>query len=116
MLVAAATTACLVQMCLPPDFPPPVKAASPIQLDLALEQATMKPAELNFSQQDVNAYLASRLTGKKKVLNKPFLDFGRAAVVFKEGGCVIGWERSFFGYPLYGQSSFQVSLNDGKLA
>ena len=116
MLLAAAATAGLVQMVLPPDFPAAVKTTTPIQLDLELEQALMKQQELNFSQQDVNAYLGYRLAGKKKILNEPLLDFSRAAIVFKENACVIGWERSFFGYPLYGQTSFRVDLNGGKLA
>ena len=116
MLLAAAATAGLVQMILPPDFPAAVKTTTPIQLDLELEQALMKQQELNFSQQDVNAYLGYRLAGKKKILNEPLLDFSRAAIVFKENACVIGWERSFFGYPLYGQTSFRVDLNGGKLA
>ena len=116
MLLGAAATAGLLQMVLPPDFPAAVKTTSPVQFDLELEQASMKQQELNFSQQDVNAYLGYRLAAKKKVLNKPLLDFSRAAVVFKEGACVIGWERSFFGYPLYGQTSFRVNLNGGKLA
>ena len=116
LLLAAAATAGLVQMLLPPDFPSAVKVSSPVQLDLELENATRKPLELNPSQQDVNAYLTYRLAGKKKALNKPFLDFGRAAVVFKEGAFVIGWERLFFGYSIYSQSSFRVDSNSGKIS
>lgn len=116
LVLAAAATAGLVQMILPPEFPEAVKTTSPVQLDLALEQALMKGQELNFSQQDVNAYLSSRMAAKKKTLNKPFLDFGRAAVVFKEGSFVIGWQRLFFGYPLYSQTSFRMDSNGGKMA
>ncbi|HST29265.1 MAG TPA: hypothetical protein VLK27_00315 [Chthoniobacterales bacterium] len=93
-----------------------MKTVSPVQLDISLENATYKPAVLNFSQQDVNAYLIYRLAGKKKALNKPLLDWERAAVVFKEGECVVGWERSIFGYSIYSQTSFQVNLNGGKIA
>jgi len=116
LLLAAAATAVFLQMILPPDFPPVVKSSSPAQLDLQLENAVYKPAVLNFSQQDVNAYLVSRLSTKKKVLNKPLLDWSRAAIVLKEGGCVVGWERTFFGYSLYSQVSFQVGLNGGKIS
>ena len=116
LVLAAAATAGLVQMFLPPDFPPAVKVSTPVQLDIELENATRKPLELNLSQQDVNAYLTYRLTGKKKTLNKPFLDFERAAVVLKEGAFVIGWERSFFGYSIYSQSSFRVDSNSGKIS
>ena len=116
LILAAAVTAGLLQMFLPPDFPPAVKVSMPVQLDIALETAALKPSVLNFSQQDINAYLTYRLAGKKKTLNKPFLDFERAAVVFKEGECVIGWQRSIFGYSIYSQSSFRVVLNGGKMS
>ena len=116
LVLAAAATAGLVQMVLPPDFPAAVKVSAPVQLDIELENATRKPLELNLSQQDVNAYLTYRLAGKKKTLSKPFLDFERAAVVLKEGAFVIGWERSFFGYSIYSQSSFRMDSNGGKMS
>jgi len=115
LLLAAAVTAGLVQMVLPPEFPEPVKTVAMVQIDLQLESAVQRSTELNYSQQDINAYLAYRLTSKKKVLNKPFLDFGRAAVVFKEGYCVMGWERLFFGYPLYSQTAFRVDSKGAKM-
>jgi hypothetical protein len=115
LILAAAAAAGLLQMFLPPDFPPAVKVSSPMQLDLELETAAVKPLVLNFSQQDINAYLTYRLAGKRKTLNKPFLDFERAAVVFKEGACVVGWQRSIFGYSIYSQSSFRVDLKGGKV-
>jgi hypothetical protein len=116
LALGAAATAGLLQMLLPPDFPPATKVSTPMQLDLQLETASTKPTVLNLSQEDANAYLAYRLAGKKKTLNKPFLDFGRAAVVFKENVCVIGWERSVFGYSIYSQSAFKVDLNGGKMS
>ena len=116
LMLAAAATAGLVQMVLPPEFPPSLKVLAPVQMDLELENAILKSAVLNYSQQDVNAYLTYRLAGKKKALNNPVLDFERAAVVFKEGTCVIGWERSFFGYPLYSRSSYRVDMNSGKIS
>jgi hypothetical protein len=116
LLLAAAATAGLVQMFLPPEFPVAVKVSTPIQIDLELENAALKPAVLNFSQQDINAYLSYRLAGRKKALNKPFLNFEHAAVVFKEGTCVIGWERSFFGYSIYSRASYHVDVSSGKVS
>lgn len=116
LMLAAVATAGLVQMILPPEFPAPIKISAPVQMDLELENALLKSAVLTYSQQDVNAYLTYRLAGKKKVLNKPMLDFDRAAVVFKEGRCVIGWERSCFGYPLYSLSSYRVDMTAGKIS
>jgi hypothetical protein len=116
LMLAAAATAAFAQMVLPPEFPAPIKVSAPVQMDLELENAILKSAVLTFSQQDANAYLSYRLAGKKKVLNKPMLDFDRAVVVFKEGTCMIGWERSCFGYPLYSLSSYRVDMNSGKLS
>lgn len=116
LLLFAAIAAAVVQMILPPEFPEAVKTTSPMQLDLQLEQASMKSEVLNYSQQDVNAYLTYRLASKKKALNKPLLDFNRAAVVLKEGVCTVGWERSVFGYPLYSQMSFRVNSDGKKLS
>ena len=116
LLLAAAATAGLLQMFLPPEFPAAVKSATPVQLDLELENAAYKPEVLNFSQQDVNAYLMYRLATKKKVLNKPLLNFERAAVILKEGHCVVGWERSLFGYSIYGRVSYRVDLSNGKIS
>ena len=115
LILGAAATAGLLQMILPPDFPAPAKASLPVQLDLELEKASSHPAVLELSQQDVNAYLMSRLSSKKKVLTKPFLDWERAAVVFKDGFCVVGWERSIFGYPIYSQAAYRVDINAGKI-
>jgi hypothetical protein len=116
LLLAAAATAGLLQMFLPPEFPAAVKNAAPIQLDLELENAAYKPVVLNISQQDINAYLTSRLTTKKKALNKPLLNFERAAVELKEGRCTIGWERSLFGYSIYSRASYHVDLSKGKIS
>src|SRR5690348_11808257 len=115
LVLAAAATAGVLQMILPPDFPAVVKVSLPVQLDLELEKASSHPAVLELSQQDVNAYLASRLASKKKALNKPLLDFDRAAVIFKDGFCVFGWERSIFGYPIYSQAAYRVDLSGGKI-
>ena len=115
LLLAAAATAAVLQMILPPDFPVAVKASLPVQLDLELEKANSHPTVLELSQQDVNAYLTSRLNSKKKALNKPLLDWERAAVIFKEGFCVVGWERSIFGYPIYSQASYRIDINGGKI-
>lgn len=115
LLLAAAATAGVLQMFLPPEFPAAMKTSTPVQLDIELENASYKPAVLNFSQQDVNAYLTYRLAGKKKALNKPLLNFERAAVVLKEGRCIIGWERSLFGYSIYSRASYRVDLSNGKI-
>jgi hypothetical protein len=116
LAMGAAAAAGLIQMLLPPDFPPAVKVISPVQMDLELETALQKSIPLNYSERDINAYLAYRLAGKKKMLNKPLLNFERAAVVLKEGVCNIGWERSIFGYPIYSQISYRVDSGGNQIS
>lgn len=114
--LAAAVTAVLVEIALPPDIPEPTKTPAP-QLDLELESAAAfhKPGPFEFSQDQVNAYLVYRLTSKKKMLNKPLLDFVRATAAFRDGACTIGMERSLFGYSLFTQTSYQVEAAGGKI-
>jgi hypothetical protein len=118
-ILGAAAAAALAVMLLPPELPEPQKTevlASLVRIDMetALEKHQTTPLE--FTQDQVNAYLASALKTKKKALDKPFLDFSRAIIEFKEGNCSITTERSFSGYlPLHASLSYTVSLNSGKI-
>ena len=117
LALAAAVMAALVQIALPPQLPAPTKIVSP-QIDLELENAAsfQKPGPLEYSQDQINAYLAYRLTSRKKALNKPLLDFVRATASFREGACTIGMERSLFGYSLFSRTSYRVEASAGKIA
>ena len=112
---AAAVAAALVQIALPPEIPAPTKTA-PQQIDLDLENLAshQKPGPLEYSQDQINAYLAYRLAGKKKVLEKPLLTFVRASASFRETECTIAMERSLFGYSLFSRASYRVETADGK--
>jgi hypothetical protein len=116
LALAAAVVAALVEIALPPELPAPTKIVSP-QIDLDLENAAsyQKPGPLEYSQDQINAYLAYRLTSKKKALNKPLLDFVRATAAFREGACTIGMERSLFGYSLFSRTSYRVEAGAGKI-
>lgn len=116
LALAAVAAAALVQISLPPDVPAPTKAIPP-QMDLELESAAsfQKGGPIEFSQDQVNAYLTYRLTSKKKALNKPLLDFVRATAVFRDGACTIGMERALFGYSIFTQSSYRVENSGGKM-
>ncbi len=117
LALAAAVVAVLVEIALPPELPEPTKIVSP-QIDLDLENAASyrKPGPLEYSQDQINAYLAYRLASKKKALNKPLLDFVRATASFREGACTIGMERSLFGYSLFSRTSYRVEASAGKIA
>jgi len=75
-----------------------------------------KAGPLEYSQDQINAYLAYRLTSKKKALNKPLLDFVRATASFREGACTIAMERSLFGYSLFSQTSYRIDTGAGKIS
>jgi hypothetical protein len=117
LALAAAVVAALVEIALPPELPAPTKIVPP-QIDLDLENAAsyQKPGPLEYSQDQINAYLAYRLTSKKKALNEPLLTFVRATATFREGACTIGMERSFFGYSLFSSASYRVDTGAGKIA
>src|SRR5438094_5638995 len=117
LALAAAVVAALVEMAQTPELPAPTKAVPP-QMDLDLENAAshQKPGPLEYSQEQVNAYLAYRLITKKKALNEPLLTFVRATVSLSEGRCTIGMERELFGYSIFSRASYRVDVNGGKIA
>ncbi len=115
LVLAAVAAAALVEMALPPELPAPTKIVSP-QIDLDLENAHLRPSPLEYSQDQINAYLTYRLISKKKALTYPFLTFVRATASFREGACTIGVERSLFGYSIFSRTSHRVDTSAGKIA
>src|ERR1051326_4014970 len=105
LALAAAVLAALVEMALPPDVPAPTKITPP-QIDLDLENAASKAVALEYSQEQVNAYLAYRLAGKKTALNEPLLTFVSATASFGDGTCTIAMESA----PLFFFSFFFTRL------
>ena len=115
LVLAAIAAAALVQMALPPELPAPTKIVSP-QIDLDLENAHLRPSPLEYSQDQINAYLTYRLITKKAALTYPFLTFVRATASFREGACTIAMERPLFGYSIFSRTSLRVETNAGKIA
>ena len=115
LVLAEVAAAALVEMALPPELPAPTKIVSP-QIDLDLENAHLRPSPLEYSQDQINAYLAYRLISKKAALTYPFLTFVRATASFREGACTIGVERSLFGYSIFSRTSHRVDTSAGKIA
>ena len=115
LVLAAIAAAALVQMALPPELPAPTKIVSP-QIDLDLENAHLRLSPLEYSQDQINAYLTYRLITKKAALTYPFLTFVRATASFREGACTIAMERSLFGYSIFSRTSHRVETNAGKIA
>lgn len=119
LILAACATAALIEIISPPEVALPAKTlVLPPQINFDLENAALyhRPPQLQYTQEQVNAYLSYTLRSKQNVLNKPLLDFKRAVVAFDEGACSVTMERSLFGYSIYNRASYQVTLGEGKIA
>jgi hypothetical protein len=118
LVLGACETAAVIQMVSAPDVPPPTKPLMlPSQLGFDLENAVNyhRPPQLQYSQEQINAYLAHALKLKQSSLDKPLLDFRRVVVGFAEGEVKLTAERAFFGFSLYSGTSYKVRLQDGKV-
>jgi len=114
----AGIVAAAVVILIPPDVPPAVKSEEfPPQINLSLETLTesRQPQSVQFSEEGVNAYLASALKRKKEKLNHPLIDFERAMVAFTEGNCRVTIERSIFGYSIFSSGDYAVQIAGGKV-
>jgi len=118
LILGAAALAVLVQMILPPDLPPsPSKEGLGIsQMAFDLENAINHrgPAQLQYTDEQVNDHFRYVLKTKMSMLNKPFLDFQRAVAEFGEGFVTITVERSVFGFSFYTSGSYAVRVGDAK--
>jgi hypothetical protein len=117
-ILGAAALAVVILMILPPDVPEPKKElvlASQVRIDMENALQHHSPPQLNFTEDQVNAYLASALKTKQSALNKPMLDFNRAVAAFREAQFTLIVERSVFGFSLFSAGSFGVTLNEGKI-
>jgi hypothetical protein len=118
IILAALAAAALVVILIPPDVPPAVKTETlPPQINLSLETLTesRQPQTMQFSEGDVNAYLANAMKHKKEKLEHPLLDFERAILEFTEGNCRVTMERSIFGYSIFTSGNYDVQVKDGKI-
>ena len=118
LLLIACATAAVVEIVTPPDVPPAVKSEEfPPQINLNLETLTesRQPQSMQFSEEGVNAYLASALKRKKEKLNHPLISFQRALVAFTEGNCRVTIERSIFGYSIFTSGDYALQIEGGKV-
>ena len=118
LLVGALCFAVLIQMFLPPDLPAARETgvfAPMISMDLltALERPT--PSQLTYSQEQVNAYLASAIRRKGSPAQEGFFPIHRLAVELDEGRCLINVEQRFFGLTISDGSAWRVAVEQGKI-
>jgi len=118
MVIGACALAVAAEVALPPDVPAKTKSgviAPQIAMDIENANTYHRPAPLQYSEQEVNAYLINALKTKKKDLDKPMLNFERAFVQFSEGECAVTTERSIFGYSLFVTTRYAVDVKGGKV-
>ena len=70
---------------------------------------------MQFSEEDVNAYLGNVMKHKKEKLEHPLLSFERAILGFTEGNCRMTMERSIFGYSIFTSGDYDVQVKGGKV-
>lgn len=117
LILGASALAVLIQMLLPPDdLPERVKSLELQQINLDLERASTShgAAPLQYTEAQVNAYLANVSKSKQAALSK-YLQFERALVNFDEGVCRITAERSLLGLSIFHAISYSVTLQNGPL-
>jgi hypothetical protein len=117
LLLGACAMAVLIEMFRPPiGLPERLKSLELQQISLDLEKATTNPnaAPLQYTTEQVNAYLANVTRTKQAALSK-FLQFERALVNFDEGACSITAERSLLGFSVFHAISYNVALQNGTL-
>jgi hypothetical protein len=115
-ILGACALAALIQMILPPDVPAPVKTemlASQIRLDLESMTTRHQPPQIQYTEDQVNAYLSYALRPTQS--SKPLLFFKRALVGFGEGNCAVMAERSLLGCSFYTSCTYAPSVTQGKI-
>ena len=118
VVLGSLVLATVIQMILPPDIPARARSASfPPQISLDLENASMShgAASLQYTEEQVNAYLINALKSKQAALSKLF-PLERVVVNFDENYCRLTLQRSLFGYSIYTAEAGNVSLQNGALA
>lgn len=117
-VLGAAIAAAAIVMLTPPDVPEKKRSETfPRQINFDLETAitSHRGEQLQYTEEEVNAYLVNALRSKQAALDEPLLHFERVLTSMEEGICRITAERSLFGYSLYTTGIFAVFTADGKL-
>ena len=119
VVLGALIVAIILLLLLPPDVPAPSKTdvvASRMRNDLEGATTRHQPALVQYTDEQVNAFIFYALKPKLKSLDLVLLDFKRAVVGFREGSCTFTVERSLFGYSLYTTAIYEPGVKEGKVA
>ena len=117
--LGSALAAVLILMATPPEIPQSAKditQAPSINFDLEHLIERHQPAQLNYSEDQVNAYIGGDLRSKRKQLDEPLLEFKRAVIALREGTCGLTMQRAIFGYSLFTTLDFGARSSSGKVS
>lgn len=117
-LIGGFCLAIIIQLLLPPDLPPEVKNDNlppMIGMDLLSAVESNKPAQLTYTEQQVNDYLASFIHRKNSPAQQGYLPIRRISTQLEEGLVRLHVHESFLGLPLFGGGYYHVSIKDGKV-
>jgi hypothetical protein len=119
-LAVAAVLAVLILMAQPPEDRPHlsddiVMAAPPISDDI--EDLVQSPSSkrLNYTEEQVNAFLQASLRAKQESTFGIPVKYERTFVRFQEGLCRATLQESIFGYSFYVSSTDGVEIRNGQL-
>ncbi|MFL6526857.1 MAG: hypothetical protein ACJ8I9_06255 [Chthoniobacterales bacterium] len=118
LVLAALAAAALIEMLLPPDLPPKTKTiglSAPIGIDLETASQAHGAQPLRYSEEQVNAYVASTLKNKPVAL-KDWPHFERALLRFDENLCRLTVERSLFGFSFYTAGEYHIAIQNGAIS
>jgi hypothetical protein len=118
LVLGACVVAGLVQLLLPPDVSTPTKTemlGSQIRFDLEGATSRRTPPQLQYTDDQVNAFLGYAMKSKQAAMKMPVIDFKRTVVAFREGDCAVTAERSLYGFSLFTTCIFAPAGTPGKL-
>ena len=118
ILLGAVCLAAVIEMILPPDLPPQpneVGFAPMINMDLASALESHRPAQLSYTEEQANSYLAASVRRSNSPAKEGYFPLTRIFVKFEEGVCGINIERNFLGLSIYGGASYRVAVEGGKI-
>ncbi|HVV72535.1 MAG TPA: hypothetical protein VG733_07245 [Chthoniobacteraceae bacterium] len=119
-LLSSIIVAALIVMMLPPDGVPPainsedlVDVSPSMNIEDALSANT--PQTLQFKQEDINAFLQSKIKGSSNMFFGDSAKFTRVFIVLDDDQIRISTEESVFGKPIYCTVYYGLQISGGKL-
>jgi hypothetical protein len=115
-IIYAAIAAALILISRPPDLLPPENTLAVRLLGSEITEAVefSQPRVLQFTEQDVNAHLASTLRNKGPS-GIPGMEFKQAYAKLEPGVVRIALHQTLWGYSIYSGVGYRLSIREGKI-